>query len=285
MSSPPAPVSIIEEGPKRPHPVLAASSWSCWRDLARSFQSYSWHRAVKRLATRRTRGVFKTEGCMAKKRGKIIQFAKFRETHRADDETHRADDDVRTSKERGANARSETLIRTPRKHRQSLHHWTFKGWTAPSPFLAEMMKSPIAPPPMLRRTAILESGVLAYRRLKNGELVILLVSKKRSKKWGIPKGKVNASLSFGETAAKEAFEEAGVLGRISPNSIGMFRTKKGTPIPKNIEVWVYLLEVGETVSNWPEKETRQTRWVSCKVAARELREPILTHLCHCLAQS
>src|ERR1700732_2483010 len=106
MSSPPAPVSIIEEGPKRPHPVLAASSWSCRRDRARSFQAYSWHRAVKRLATRRTRGVFKTEGCMAKKRGKIIQFAKFRETHRADDETHRADDDVRTSEERGANARS-----------------------------------------------------------------------------------------------------------------------------------------------------------------------------------
>ena len=105
---------------------------------------------------------------------------------------------------------------------------------------------------------MLESGALAYRRLKNGELLILLVSKKRSKKWGIPKGKVNASLSFGE---------------------------KGTPIPKIIEVWVYLLEVDEMPSNWPEKEQRQTRWVSCKVAARELREPVLTNICHRLAQS
>ena len=152
-------------------------------------------------------------------------------------------------------------------------------------FLTEMMRSPITAPPVLRGTAILESGALAYRRLKNGKLVILLVSKKRSKKWGIPKGRVNASLSFGETAAKEAFEEAGVIGRVSPNSIGMFRAKKGTPIPKNIEVWVYLLEVDETLSKWPEKQTRQTRWVSCKVAARELREPVLTHLCHRLAQS
>jgi 8-oxo-dGTP pyrophosphatase MutT (NUDIX family) len=148
-----------------------------------------------------------------------------------------------------------------------------------------MMRSPVTAPPVLRGTTILESGALAYRRLKNGELVILLVSKKRSKKWGIPKGRVNAALSFGETAAKEAFEEAGVIGRVSPNSIGMFRAKKGTPIPKNIEVWVYLLEVDKTLSNWPEKKTRQTRWVSCKVAARELREPMLTHLCHCLAQS
>jgi hypothetical protein len=33
---------------------------------------------------------------------------------------------------------------------------------------------------------MLESGALAYRRLKNGELVILLVSKRRSKR-GTPK--------------------------------------------------------------------------------------------------
>jgi 8-oxo-dGTP pyrophosphatase MutT (NUDIX family) len=183
---------------------------------------------------------------MGKKQGKIVQF-EFRAPRRADD-------DVRTSEERGADSRSETLRRMRRKGGQSGHHWTFKGWTAPSPFLAEMMRSPITAPPALRGAPMLESGALAYRRLKNGELMILLVSKKRSKKWGIPKGKVSASLSFGETAAKEAFEEAGVIGRVSPNSIGMFRAKKGTPIPKNIEVWVYLLEVDEMLSNWPEKK-------------------------------
>ena len=127
---------------------------------------------------------------------------------------------------------------------------------------------------------MLEAGALAYRRREKGKLEILLVSKKRSKRWGIPKGRVNASLSFGETAAKEAYEEAGVAGRVSPNSVGMFRAKKGTPIPKTIEVWVYLLEV-----DCPEKEKRQTRWLSCEVAARELREPVLTDLCHRLARS
>jgi len=142
---------------------------------------------------------------MAKKRGKIIQFVKFREPHKADDV-------VRTSEEIDANPRSKTLMQMPRKHRQSLHHWTFKGWAAPSPFLAELMRSPLIAPPALPGTAILESGALAYRRRKNGEVLILLISKKRSKKWGIPKGRVNASLSFGETAAKEAFEEAGVAG-------------------------------------------------------------------------
>jgi ADP-ribose pyrophosphatase YjhB (NUDIX family) len=213
-----------------------------------------------------------------KKRGKIIQFVKSRKTHKADD-------GVRTSEEIDANSRSETFIRMPQKRRQSLHHWTFKGWAAPSPFLAELMRSPLIAPPALPGTAILESGALAYRRRKNGEVLILLISKKRSKKWGIPKGRVNASLSFGETAAKEAFEEAGVTGRISPNCIGMFRATKGTPTPKHIEVWVYLLEVDETVLDWPEKDKRQIRWAPCKIAARELREPVLTHLCHRLAQS
>ena len=102
---------------------------------------------------------------------------------------------------------------------------------------------------------------------------------------GIPKGKVNTFLSFGETAAKEAFEEAGAIGRVSPNSVGMFRAKKTTPIPKIVEVWVYLLEVDEMLDNWPEKEKRRIRWASCKVAARELRNTILTELCHHLAQS
>lgn len=137
---------------------------------------------------------------------------------------------------------------------------------------------------MQRGTAMLEAGTLAYRRREKGKLEILLVSKKRSKRWGIPKGRVNGSISFGETAAKEAFEEAGVIGRVSPNSVGMFRAKKATPIPKIVEVWVYLLEVDETLDKWPEKEKRQIRWASCKAAARELRNPILTDLCRHLAQ-
>jgi hypothetical protein len=34
--------------------------------------------------------------------------------------------------------------------------------------------------------AMLEAGALAYRRLENGEIEVLLVSKKRSKKMGHP---------------------------------------------------------------------------------------------------
>jgi ADP-ribose pyrophosphatase YjhB (NUDIX family) len=181
---------------------------------------------------------------MTKKRATVITLAEFRQAQRADNGI------TTLEEESGNNSRSQTLLRKPRKSGKPLRRWTFKGWIAPS----EMMKSPLTAPPMQRGTAMLEAGALAYRRLRNGELEILLVGKKRSKRWGIPKGRVNASLSFGETAAKEAFEEAGVIGRVSPNSVGMFRARKSTPLPRIVEVWVYLLEVDETLDNWPEKE-------------------------------
>ena len=51
-----------------------------------------------------------------------------------------------------------------------------------------------------------------------------------------------------------------------------------------LEVWVYLLEVAELLADWPEM-VRGDAWVSCEAAARQLREPVLAHLCHRLAQS
>jgi ADP-ribose pyrophosphatase YjhB (NUDIX family) len=185
---------------------------------------------------------------MAKKHGKIIEFAEFREQHGADHEQSLSDE------ESDANSCLKTSIHKPR-HRGQSGHWTFKGWTTPSPFLTKMMRAPMTAPPLMHGTAMLESGALAYRRLKNGKPLILLVSKKRSKKWGIPKGKLNASLSFGETAAKEAFEEAGVMGRVSPNSIGMFRAKKELPPQKILKCgficlrWMRRFRIGPRKKN------------------------------------
>src|SRR5262245_38622850 len=99
---------------------------------------------------------------MARK-AKIMQFTKFRKSHSADH-------DARQPEER--DSRSQTLKQMARKGGRPLHHWTFKGWIAPSPSLADMMRSPVTAPPMQRGTAMLESGALAYRRLENGEVEI-----------------------------------------------------------------------------------------------------------------
>lgn len=158
------------------------------------------------------------------------------------------------------------------------------------PIALDMMRAPIPPPASAAGKPLLESGVLAYRRRrKSGEPLILMISKRRSKKWGIPKGKVEPYLNFGESAAKEAFEEAGLIGQVSPHSIGVFRMRKrnatNPQVQRIVEVWIYLLEVTETLTNWPEKGKRQIKWVSCEAAARHLREPLLVQLCHRLAKS
>ena len=65
---------------------------------------------------------------------------------------------------------------------------------------------------------------------------MLLITKRRSKNWGIPKGKIAPDLSFSENTAKEAYEEAGVGGQPSPNPVGVFRTKKRSAEPKTRRV-------------------------------------------------
>jgi 8-oxo-dGTP pyrophosphatase MutT (NUDIX family) len=160
-------------------------------------------------------------------------------------------------------------------------------WLAPKtgmlsmPLVSELMRTLETAPVLKDRSCIMESGVLAFRREADGATRVLLISKKRTGNWGIPKGRVSRQISFAGTAAKEAFEEAGIVGSISPGSVGMFRATKrvGGSLPQRIiEVWVYLLEVTNTLPDWPEKGKRAIRWVTCDDAARQLREPVLAIL-------
>jgi 8-oxo-dGTP pyrophosphatase MutT (NUDIX family) len=154
--------------------------------------------------------------------------------------------------------------------------------------LQELMSVPLLGAVPQTGAVVREAGVLAVKRKKNGKPKFLIISKRRTHAWGIPKGRLSGHLTFPETAAKEAFEEAGVVGRISPTAIGMFRTRKRTATPDVrilIEVWVYLLQVTELADDWPEKEKREIRWVSAKDAARYLREPVLAHLCTQIARN
>jgi ADP-ribose pyrophosphatase YjhB (NUDIX family) len=131
----------------------------------------------------------------------------------------------------------------------------------------------------------LQSGALAYKRTPNGEVRILLVTTRRSKRWSIPKGKAAGHRSLAANAAKEAFEEAGVRGEIAPMSAGVYRTTKRTCYGEAvIEIWVYLLKVTEQVKHWPEEGERQMKWVSCAEAARTLSEPLLSSLCQEIEQ-
>src|ERR1700733_1176725 len=90
----------------------------------------------------------------------------------------------------------------PRKHERGRKWPAFTPQTVSMPLVAELMRDTV-PPTSKGPNAILECGVLEFRREGNGEPLVLLISKRRSRKWGIPKGRAEPHLSLHENAAKE----------------------------------------------------------------------------------
>ena len=108
----------------------------------------------------------------------------------------------------------------------------------------------------------LQSAALPYRIDAENKVEILLITTRRSGRWSLPKGKIPNGMSLAASAAKEASEEAGVMGVIADDPCTMFRTTKRSPFgfKKIIEVWVYPLRVSEYMPDWPEKGQRILRW-------------------------
>ena len=77
--------------------------------------------------------------------------------------------------------------------------------------------------------------------------------------WGIPKGTVDPGQTHAETALKEAWEEAGVRGRLVGDSLGTYRYEKfGRPLT----VMLYAMEVLEHHDDWDEADIRERMWAS-----------------------
>jgi len=110
---------------------------------------------------------------------------------------------------------------------------------------------------------------------------ILLVTTRRTRRWIIPKGWPIKGLKPAKSAAREAFEEAGVRGRVAGKSIGRFTYDKqlgetGMRVP--CEVRVFPLLVKRQSVTWPELEQRVVQWVAPSRAISLIREPELKAL-------
>jgi len=100
----------------------------------------------------------------------------------------------------------------------------------------------------------LQSGVLPL----TGD-GIMLISTRRSGRWIIPKGHIEQGMTPAESAAKEAWEEAGVRGTVGARSIGSYRYRRTAGI---YSVEVYPLEVLEVHDEWQERQFRRRMVVS-----------------------
>ena len=114
-----------------------------------------------------------------------------------------------------------------------------------------------------------QSGVIPYRR-KSGELQVLLITSMKRKKWIFPKGYIEFNLSPFESAKKEAYEEAGVIGANETVELGSFRIKRSIGV---CDLIVYSMEVIEVLDDYPEKDERKRKWFSVKEAAENIDIP------------
>src|SRR3712207_2356366 len=105
----------------------------------------------------------------------------------------------------------------------------------------------------------------------------MLVTSRETKRWVIPKGNPIAGLPSYLAAAREAYEEAGVIGTPTDAVIGRFcydkKRKNGTT--RRATVQVYALPVVTQLERWPECEERETAWFARDDAATRVDEPEL----------
>lgn len=104
-----------------------------------------------------------------------------------------------------------------------------------------------------------QSAVIPYRFQKS-VLEILVVSTRKKKNWTIPKGIIEPGLSEKKSAEKEAFEEAGVRGKLLTKKVGNYSYKKWGDV---CNVNVYGLEVDVILDDW-EEDFRDRKWAEVK---------------------
>ena len=120
-------------------------------------------------------------------------------------------------------------------------------------------------------------AALPYRRSSDSRTQIMLVTSRESGRWVIPKGWPQKRKSPRASAAREAREEAGVIGVIGRESIGSYsykkRLKSGAVVA--CEVRVFPLKVKRQQKSWRERGEREIAWFSRSKAAKAVREQAL----------
>ena len=119
-------------------------------------------------------------------------------------------------------------------------------------------------------TVLQQCGALPFSVNGRGEIKVLLVTTRRGKSWIIPKGWPIRNLTAAATAAREAYEEAGVVGNIvGEEPVGLYRyeRRRNSRRPTIYEVSVFLFAVERQLRKWPEKAERETRWFAPTKAA------------------
>lgn len=119
-----------------------------------------------------------------------------------------------------------------------------------------------------------QMAALCHRQIGDEKEVLLVTSSEG--RWILPKGWPMKGKNGAQTAAQEAWEEAGVkAAEVSDEPLALYQTVKrksdGTELPCETEV--YTVEVAKLADTFPEHKRRKRRWVSVSKALKLVEDP------------
>lgn len=126
-------------------------------------------------------------------------------------------------------------------------------------------------------------GALPYT-VTDGQLVVLLITSRGRGKWIFPKGGLMEGKTPWESAAHEAYEEAGVEGEIDHTPIGSYFLPVTDERPAPVEVKMFPLRVSNQREDWKEMGQRYRHWAVLTEARRLITHEGLADLAVALAE-
>ena len=137
-------------------------------------------------------------------------------------------------------------------------------------------------------SAVIPAGQVAALcwRMHKGQPQVLLVTSRDSGRWVLPKGWPMPGRGPEGAAAVEAWEEAGVEGKISATAIGHYSYEKALRNRGILScaVEIFPLRVQSLKASFPERKERRRKWFSATEAARRVAETELRALLDRLAE-
>ncbi len=128
--------------------------------------------------------------------------------------------------------------------------------------------------PLVLRPKRVQVAALCLRQGDDGTEVLMITSRGTGR-WIVPKGWPIEGLDGAETAAREAWEEAGVLvRRIWRRPVGSYSYDKiqDSGVPEPVQTNLYRIDVAGLADRFPEQGQRERRWMRPREAAKLVDE-------------
>ena len=122
-------------------------------------------------------------------------------------------------------------------------------------------------------------AALCYR-VDEDKTKVLLITSRGTGRWVIPKGWPLDGKTPADAALTEAWEEAGVKGKVTGSCLGLFSYQKDLQKSDDLPcvAMVYPVRVDTLKKTYPEVDQRDRKWFTPKKAAEQVTDPELAQI-------